>query len=114
MDVNAIVANFLSQYRKPFSLQVACELTTVPAKYIRPLLRQKLATGKLKEIEPGIYVIPGQHDVRNSAHVQANGQIWSYSLNVANALLDLMEPEAPASAPQPSNLPPPKKYSRTR
>lgn len=91
-----ILANFLDQHSKPYSLAQAADLTGIPIKNLVPLHAAEQSAGHTREIEPGIWISASAHSLART--IILNGQTWRFSLEIANLILDELSLEPAYSA----------------
>ena len=88
MTKSRIVMNFMDQYRKPFDMDVIAGMTGLSKREVRPIVTRATRAGRVKEIEPGIYIRIHHERVFNSAPRMPGG--WRYNVAVGQATLELL------------------------
>jgi hypothetical protein len=85
-----ILANFVSQFNRPFSAESACSLTGLAAKNIAPMLKELTITKQIKRIsdsDGGIYVRVNRY---NPIH-GTNTSEWALNVTAAYELMEILE-----------------------
>lgn len=88
-SISKLVENFVTQYRKPFSLDVICQMIGKSRKQVHPVLTRLLFKGRITSIEPGIYVTRRDEQVNNSTL----NSCMNFRFNVATgkSVLDILD-----------------------
>lgn len=81
-----ILANFLDQHSRPYSLAQAADFTGIPIKDLVPLHAAAQSAGQTREVEPGIWISAAAHSLGRT--ITIGGQTWRFSLQIANMILD--------------------------
>lgn len=95
MSNNELLANFLSQYRKPYSLAQLSDYLSLPVKTLIPLHAAQMAAGAVRELEPGIFISASAHVIGRSVTQRSN--LWTLRGEVAVRILDEIERSHPWS-----------------
>lgn len=83
-----LVANFVRQYRKPFSVEILSNLTQLTPAACVGALKELAAAGEAREIEAGIWTGLGQYNVGHSN--TAGGMRWTYKSDGGKRILELL------------------------
>jgi len=88
-SISKLVENFVTQYRKPFSLQIICEMIGKSPKQVHPVITRLLFKGNIRLVEPGIYLARREEMVNNST---LSG-CMNFRFNVATGrqILDILD-----------------------
>lgn len=84
-----LVENFVEQYRKPFSIDILCEMIGRTRKQVRPVVTRMMFKDRIMEIEPGIYVTVRRERL-NLSRMNGN-MLWSYNAEVGERVLGILE-----------------------
>lgn len=85
----SIMLNFVGQYRRPFNLTAAANLTGLGEQMVSRELQALADKGMVREVEPGIWRASERRMVSNS-NIQ-NGIKWVYKVSTGEAILKLLE-----------------------
>lgn len=88
VEVRKLVENFIDQYRKPFNLEVVCEMIGKTGKQVGPLLKMMESKGRIKKIEDGIYLLRG----KDISHTSMYGnRMWRYNAETGDNILKILK-----------------------
>jgi len=89
LSTSKLVENFVDQYRKPFSLDILCEMISRTRKQVRPVITRMMFKDRIMEIEPGIYVAVRRERIILS---RMNGNmLWNYNAEVGNQVMGILK-----------------------
>lgn len=90
MTAPDLLANFLQQHRRPYSLDSLADFTGIELPALLPLHDAALASGDTREVEPGIFISACAH--RGAATpVKYGSQVWKFDVMVAQQILHALE-----------------------
>jgi len=91
-STSKLVENFVAQYRKPFSIDILCEMIGKTRKQVRPVVTRLMFRGRIMEVEAGIYVT-ARPDRVNLSRMNGN-MLWSYNASVGERVLEILESQS--------------------
>lgn len=84
--MSRIIANFIAQYRKPFSINMMSALVALPLSECEAAIQEGIDSGRVKQIEPGIYIVR-----KAASHTTRHGSNhWRYDVDSATMVLDAL------------------------
>lgn len=84
-----LVENFVAQYRKPFSIDILCEMIGKTRKQVRPVVTRLMFKDRIMEIEAGIFVAV-RHERLDMGRMNGNMH-WRYNCEVGERVLEILE-----------------------
>jgi len=91
-STSKLVENFVAQYRKPFSIDILCEMIGKTRKQVRPVVTRLMFNDRIMEIEAGIFVAVRQERL-NLSRMNGN-MLWSYNASVGERVLEILESQS--------------------
>lgn len=87
-----LVENFVAQYRKPFSIDILCEMIGKTRKQVRPVVTRLMFKDRIMEIEAGIFVAV-RHERLDMGRMNGNMH-WRYNCEVGERVLEILESQS--------------------
>ena len=91
-STSKLVENFVAQYRKPFSIDILCEMIGKTRKQVRPVVTRLMFNDRIMEIEAGIFVAVRQERL-NLSRMNGN-MLWRYKASVGERVLEILESQS--------------------
>ncbi len=88
MNDKDLILNFVRQYKRPFSCELASDMTALDLNRVEPIIRELAAEGYIKLITEGIYVKANRY---NPSVCYRQKGTWNFRPEKAAALLDFIE-----------------------